>query len=203
MEARKILTVVLLGLGIILAILPLTSRPSFRGNPEKVLAACLDESKYLTADEVARLVVADDSMTRLIDVRSPEEYRASCLPGAINIPLERFLNEDLSSLPGGVRERNVLYSNGDLDAAYALSVAEGLHYKGFLAMKGGLNEWHRTVMNSVFTGERITARENALFETRARAGKLFKDLNSMPDSLKIKYLAERQGEAKKLDGGCE
>ena len=38
-------------------------------------------------------------------------------------------------------------------------------------MKGGLNEWFNTVMNSSFTGERISARENALFETRTRAKK--------------------------------
>jgi hypothetical protein len=33
-------------------------------------------------------------------------------------------------------------------------------------MKGGLNEWFNTVMNSSFTGDKISARENALFETR-------------------------------------
>ena len=35
-------------------------------------------------------------------------------------------------------------------------------------MKGGLNEWFNTVMNSNFTGDRISARENALFETRTK-----------------------------------
>ncbi|MCU0408725.1 MAG: rhodanese-like domain-containing protein, partial [Bacteroidales bacterium] len=125
-EPGKIITAVLVALGSILAFLPLTSRPSFSGKPEKVLAAFLDDSKYLTADEVARLIVNDDSMTRIIDVRSPSEYMKSCLPGAINIPLASFLNEDHSFLPGGHKERNIVYSNGDLDAAYALITGAAL-----------------------------------------------------------------------------
>ena len=55
-------------------------------------------------------------------------------------------------------------------------------------MKGGLNEWFNTVMNSSFTGERISARENALFETRTRAKKMFTEMNSLPDSLKLKFI---------------
>jgi hypothetical protein len=70
-------------------------------------------------------------------------------------------------------------------------------------MKGGLNEWFSTVMNSTFTGERISARENALFETRTRARKIFTEINSLPESEKIKFFESKHLEAKKLDGGCE
>jgi hypothetical protein len=70
-------------------------------------------------------------------------------------------------------------------------------------MKGGLNEWFNTVMNSSFTGERISARENALFETRTRARRMFNEMNSMPDSLKIKFIQSKHLAIKKLDGGCE
>jgi hypothetical protein len=70
-------------------------------------------------------------------------------------------------------------------------------------MKGGLNEWFSTVMNSSFIGEKITARENALFETRTRAKKMFTEMNSLPDSLKLKFIRSNHIATKKLDGGCE
>ena len=70
-------------------------------------------------------------------------------------------------------------------------------------MKGGLNEWFNTVMNSSFTGDRISARENALFETRTRARKMFTEINSLPDSLKRNSLNQNNLQRKKLDGGCE
>jgi hypothetical protein len=82
-------------------------------------------------------------------------------------------------------------------------IARGLGFKNNYVLKGGLNEWYRVVMNSEFTGDRITARENALFETRTRAKKMFTEFNSMPDSLKDKYSESKEVERKKLDGGCE
>ena len=59
------------------------------------------------------------------------------------------------------------------------------------------------VMNSSFTGDKISARENALFETRMKARKMFTEINSLPDSLKKKFLEAKHIAAKKLDGGCE
>jgi len=70
-------------------------------------------------------------------------------------------------------------------------------------MRGGMNELFNTVMNSSFTGEKISVRENAIFETRTRARNMFNDLNSLPDSLKMKFIEGKRIAAKKLDGGCE
>ncbi len=70
-------------------------------------------------------------------------------------------------------------------------------------MAGGLSEWINTIMETRFSGERISARENALFEIRSKAGKLFSELNTLPDSLKVKFMESKKFSAKKLDGGCE
>jgi hypothetical protein len=69
-------------------------------------------------------------------------------------------------------------------------------------MKGGLNEWFQTVMLSEFSGEKISARENALFENRFKARAAFNQVNSLPDSLKNKYFDAKRLQQKKLDGGC-
>ena len=99
--------------------------------------------------------------------------------------------------------KNIFYSNGDYDSNYALVLAQGMNYKNVFVMKGGLNEWFNTVMNSNFTGNKISARENALFETRLRAKNMFTEINSLPDSLKLKFFDSKHIAAKKLDGGCE
>ncbi|MGE5418685.1 MAG: rhodanese-like domain-containing protein, partial [Chloroflexota bacterium] len=124
------------------------------------------------------------------------------LPGAVNVPYENFLKKDISAYLGkGVN--NILFSNGDTQAAYAFVLANGLKHSNVYIMKGGMNAWFDVVMNSSFSGERISARENALFETRTKAKRLFTEMNSLPDSLKVKLLASKQLDAKKLDGGCE
>ena len=125
------------------------------------------------------------------------------IPGSINVPYNELLNNDPGSFLNNGSIKNVFYSNGDFNSNYALAIAKGLNYKNIYVMKGGLNEWFNTVMNSSFTGERISARENALFETRTRARNMFSEINSLPDSLKLKFFEAKHIAAKKLDGGCE
>jgi hypothetical protein len=58
-------------------------------------------------------------------------------------------------------------------------------------------------MNSEFQGESISPRENAIFENRYKARKHFTQINSLPDSLKLKFVAAKRKAELELDGGCE
>jgi rhodanese-related sulfurtransferase len=203
MNAREKLSAILICLGLILALLPLTSNRSFNTRPKKVLEEVLDPEIFLTADQVARSLAAEDNSIQLIDLRSREEFRAFNIPGSVNVPYNEFLNSDPHILLKNGKTKNILYSNGDLYSNYALTIARGLNYRNTYVMKGGLNEWFNIVMNSTFIGDRISARENALYEARFRARKMFTDINSLPDSLKQKFIDSRRLAAKKLDGGCE
>lgn len=203
MNPREKISICLLSIGLILALLPLSGSRSFTVRPQKLLSEVLDNSNYFTVDQVARFIVSEDSSVQIIDLRTPEEFRAVNIPGSVNIPYGKLLDSDPGSLLNNGKTRNIFYSNGDFDANYALAIARGLKNNNTNVMKGGLNEWFHTIMNSNFTGERISARENALFETRTSAKKLFTDMNSLPDSLKMKYVNSKHLAAKKLDGGCE
>jgi rhodanese-related sulfurtransferase len=203
MNIREKYSAGLLCLGLILAFLPLTGSRSFTVKPQKLLKEVLDENTFLTADQVARYVVDEDSSVQLIDLRTPEEFRKLNIPGSINIPYSQFLDSDPGRTLNNGKSKNIFYSNGDYASNYALTIARGLNIRNTYVMKGGLNEWFSTVMNSSFHGERISARENAIFEARTRAKKMFTDMNSLPDSLKLKFIQSRHSAAKKLDGGCE
>lgn len=203
MNTREKYSTGLLFLGLILALLPLSSNISFTAKPHKLLSVVTDEKTYFTVDQVAKFVVSEDSMVQIIDLRSPEEFRSFNIPGSINIPYKEFLNSDPGSILNNGNLRYIFYSNGDFDSNYALVFAKGTNLNNVYVMKGGLNEWFNSVMNSSFSGERISARENALFETRTRAKKMFTEINSLPDSLKTKFVESKHIAAKKLDGGCE
>jgi rhodanese-related sulfurtransferase len=203
MNTRVKFSVGLLGLGLILALLPLSGSRSFTVNPKKLLSEVLDNSTYFTVDQVAKFMVYEDSSVQIIDLRTPEEFRTLNIPGSINVPYSKLLDNDPGSFLNNGKARNIFYSNGDFDSNFAIAIERGLNFNNTYVMKGGLNEWFNTVMNSNFTGERISARENALFETRTRARKMFNEMNSMPDSLKMKFIRSKHIAAKKLDGGCE
>lgn len=203
MNTREKFSVGLVCLGLILALLPLSGSRSFTLKPQKLLSEVLDDNLCLTVDQVARFVVAEDSSVQIIDLRTPEEFRTVNIPGSINIPYAKILDSDPGTFLNNGKARNIFYSNGDIESNYAISIARGLNQKNTFVMKGGLNEWFNVVMNSKFTGEKISARENALYETRTRAKKMFTEMNSLPDSLKLKFIMSKHLAAKKLDGGCE
>ena len=203
MNTREKISVILMCLGIILALLPLTGSRSFMVKPQKVLAEALDEKSWFTVDQVARFVTSEDTSVLLIDLRSPAEFSELNIPGSVNIPYGQFIDIAPGTIPGTGNMKNILYSNGDIDANNAYVIAKGLKINNIYVMKGGLNEWFNTVINSRFTGERISARENALYENRKKAAIMFSEINSLPDSLKRRYYEARHVAAKKLDGGCE
>jgi rhodanese-related sulfurtransferase len=203
MNTREKFSVGLVCLGLILALLPLSGSRSFTLKPQKLLSEMLNDNVYLTVDQVARFVVSEDSSVQIIDLRTPEEFGTVNIPGSINIPYNKILDNDPGTLLNNGKTRNIFYSNGDFESNYAIAIARGLNQKNTFVMKGGLNEWFNVVMNSKFTGERISARENALYETRTRAKKMFTEMNSLPDSLKLKFIMSKHLAAKKLDGGCE
>ena len=203
MNAREKLSAILLSMGLILALLPLSSNRSFNTRPEKVLGEALDLNTYLTTDQIARFVASEDKTIQLIDLRPNDEFRKFSIPGATNVPYNEFLDKDPENILNNKEIKYVFYSNGDLFSNYALVISRGLRYNNTYVMKGGMNEWFTSVMNSSFTGDKISARENALFENRMRARKMFTEINSLPDSLKQKFLDSKHIAAKKLDGGCE
>lgn len=202
MNTREKLSIILLCLGLILAI-SLSSGGSFIVKPQKLLSEVLDDKSYFSVDEVARFIVNEDSTVQIIDLRSPEEFRLMNIPGSTNIPYSELISKDPGSYLNNGDTRYILYSNGDMNSNFAYTYSRGMNYKNTFVMKGGLNEWFNTIMNSSFTGEKISARENALFETRSRAKKMFIEMNSLPDSLKAKFFQTKHLTAKKLDGGCE
>ena len=202
MNIREKFSAVILSLGFILALLPLSENRTLTVKPQKLLSEIIDQNSYFTVDQVAKFIVSEDNSIQIIDLRSPAEFRSLSIPGSINVPYNEFLDNYADRILNNGKSKNILYSNGDFDSNYALVIARGLNYKNTYVMRGGLNEWFRTVMNSSFKGDRITARENALYETRTRAKDMFTEINSLPDSMKVKFI-QLKHIARKLDGGCE
>lgn len=203
MNARIKYSVLLLGLGIILAFLPFNPANSFQVKPAELLAKSCSEKYSFSVDQVARFINNEDSTIQLIDVRNPEEFKICNIPGSINIPLAGFQNHKWEGFLNQKQMKNIYYGNGDQAASYAWTISTGMNYGENYIMKGGLNEWFKTVMLTRFSGEKITPPENARFENRFKARKIFTEINSLPDSLKTKYFNAKRLVESKLDGGCE
>ncbi len=203
MKSRIKISILLVGTGLILAFLPFNAARSFQLKPSELLEAAENENQSFSVDEVARFANNKDTTVQLIDVRTTKEFMESTIPGSINIPFEDLLNPDWEGYLNQKEVRNIFYSNDNQLATLAWTVTTGLGYTNNYVMEGGLNEWYLTVMLSKFEGDKITPRENALFENRYKARRMLTEMNSLPDSLKRQYLEAKRLEESQLDGGCE
>jgi len=203
MQARKNISALLVALGLLLVLVPGSGPYSFTVDPPTLVFSVMEEDPFFSVDQVAGFVIAEDSMVQLIDLRNRNEFNSFNIPGAINIPFDEFFKMRPETWLYNRSVSYVFYSNDDTNSSYALVLARGLGYDKCYVMKGGLNEWFEKVMYSKFSGEIISPRENALFETRLRARRFFTEINSLPDSLKLIYAESRRQAERELDGGCE
>lgn len=203
MNIRLSISIALICFGLMAAILPHRDNNPGYLSPKQCLKLIQNSNKSITADELAHTIVNEDSSLQLIDLRSPEEFRKINIPGSINIPLSDLANKDYEGYLNQKGKNTVFYSNGDVLSAEAWTIASQMGMENCFVLKGGLNEWFKTVMLTEFKGETITPEENAIFEIRYKARNFFTQMNSIPDSLKGKFLVAKKTEAKKLVGGCE
>ncbi|MDF1560116.1 MAG: rhodanese-like domain-containing protein [Bacteroidales bacterium] len=203
METREKITILLLLLSLILALLPLTANRSFRGSPSRLLDEVLSDETYFSSDQVAGFIVKETPDIQLFDLRPAEKYREAFIPGAVSVPYADFITSDPDIWLRDSTRRMILYSADGIESAAAMVYARGLGYDNTYFLKGGIDEWVKTISATEFEGERITAGENAILETRRRAADMYNELRSLPDSLKAKYLESKKFSARKLDGGCQ
>ena len=203
MSFRYKFSVVLLVLGIIAAIMSFNGKKSSYLPPDDILAELLKGDFLISADELARMLVDQDSGVQIVDIRHPDQYKTACLPGAVNLPLENLLLVENESLFGEGVAKTVFYADDELLSREAWILAMQKGYLNLFVLKGGLAEWNQIVMDSEFTGEKITAQENALFEKRYKARRLYAQWNAMPDSLKTGFFELKRVKDRELVGGCE
>ncbi len=87
----------------------------------------------------ARIAWADQSLV-VLDVRTPEEFAAGHLPGAINIPHTELASR-VAELEGARENDIVVYCRSGARAATALGVLEKSGFKRLFHLEGDYTRW--------------------------------------------------------------
>ncbi len=148
MKRREVLIIALLFIGSAMAIfLPDTKPLKHIIGAKQLLYEVNKEGRYITTDEVAKMIMEKDPSLLLIDIRSPEAYKKYSLDGAINIPFNKILDKSNIDYFDQDVYTTVLFSNGSSLADEAWLILRSYDYKGNKVMKGGLNQWYKTILN--------------------------------------------------------
>ncbi|PKP29285.1 MAG: hypothetical protein CVU01_00700 [Bacteroidetes bacterium HGW-Bacteroidetes-18] len=141
--------------------------------PEVLVSHAMSPERYMTTDRLAHILINQDPSFILIDVRDEKSFADYTLPNAINIPLEKLLDEDSKTYLNQNQYDVVLFSNDSFYADQAWILATRLGYKNMRVLKGGVNEWFTTIINPLKPADNMPATDFELFATRKAASMYF------------------------------
>ena len=193
-----------MGLGFGLTLLP-EKAPKVKLAPDDFLIEIYDQSRFLSTDLIAKRLIDGDPGLFLVDIRGMYDYEEYSLPGAVNIPMDELLNADWKDYLNQDGMDIVFYSNSDIyaDQAWALSVQEG--YNNLYVMKGGLNEWFRTIMKPTKPLDTSPSVDFDKYSFRKGASLYFGGTprqSSTDVAPKKKTVVVRKKKKKVAEGGC-
>jgi rhodanese-related sulfurtransferase len=171
--------------------------------------------RYISTDELADRIISQDPTLLLIDVRDEKSYEKYSLTNAINIPLEKILDEDSEPYLNQDAYDVILYSNDNFYADQAWILCTRLDYKNLYVLKGGVTEWYNTIINPEKPSEDMASNQFELYSFRKAASMYFgvsypedfknnsasienaRNLNAAP-----KKIIVRKKKKKAAEGGC-
>lgn len=174
-----------------------------QAKPSKLLWEIIQPTRYVSTDQVAKMIIQKDPTLELIDVRSADEYNKFSLPNSINVPLDSIVNEggmDYFGIPG---TNVVFFSNDDIKADEAWVLAKRLGFNATYVMKGGLNRWIETIIQPKEPAEESPGTAFETYEFRKGAQLFFTGAKvEKTTTKKKKIVVRRKKKAVVAAGGC-
>lgn len=205
-----VISAIVLLLGLILLFIP-ERKNRDELTPENLLLAISNEDRFVSPDQLARLIISEDPSIQVIDVRSPAQFAEFSLPGAINIPLSGVLDKDEDGnliWEGYLNDENttnVLYSNGTVYANQAWMLTKRLNFKNNYILKGGLNQFFETVINPKKPLNSAPETEHETYQFRKGAAQFFGGGGAVVETetkSESKPLPKKKKKKGEDEGGC-
>jgi len=172
-------------------------------DPERLLQEIIQPTRYVTCDQVAKMIIKGDPSLLLIDVRGEEEFQEYSLTGCINIPLENLLDEDNLAYLGIPGTKVVFVSNDDIRADQTWVLTKRLGFNSTYVMRGGLNSWMETIIDPQKPDDDASYVEFETYSFRKGAQTYFIGSGmDESDNSKVEVQVRRREKTDVAAGGC-
>jgi rhodanese-related sulfurtransferase len=162
--------IIALGVGILFMPVKDTAKQT---QPELLLAAIDDPSRFLNSDDITDRLVKKDPALLLIDVRSESQFKAFSIPGAINIPADSLLSASSLEMLNQKEIDKVFFSNADVTSDQAWIICKRIGLQRIYVMQGGVNKWFNTIVKAEKPAETAPAEAMELYHFRIAASQYF------------------------------
>lgn len=141
--------------------------------PQQLLNAIDDPSRFLSTDLITDRLVKKDPVLLLIDVRPSEQYKTFSIPGSVNIPLDSLLTSSTMGMLSNKDLDKVFCSNSDLTADQAWIITRRGGFEGIFVLQGGVNKWFNDIVKSEEPSPTEPSEYIALYHFRKAASQHF------------------------------
>lgn len=195
--------IIALGVGILFMPAKDTAKQT---QPELLLAAIDDPSRFLNTDDITDRLVKKDPALMLIDVRPASQFKAFSIPGAINIPADSLLSASALEILNQKEIDKVFYSNSDVTSDQAWIICKRLGLQRIYVLQGGVNRWFSTIVKAKKPAEIATTKALELYQFRIAACQHFFGSHEMAAAPKVavkqKVTVVKKSSGAASGGGC-
>ena len=172
-------------------------------SPETLMWDIVQPTRYITTDQVAKLIIEKDPLFQLVDVRPDYDFEAFSLPNSFNIPIDSILTDEANDIFNIEDVNTIFLSDDDIKADQAWVIAKRMGYKSVYVMKGGLNCWIRTIIQPQKPSESAPITEFELYNFRKGASIYFTGAELSTNSdIKQEVNITRKKKETVAEGGC-
>jgi rhodanese-related sulfurtransferase len=171
--------------------------------PQELLREIIQPTRYVTTDQVAKMIIQKDPSLELVDVRSAEEFDKFALPNSVNVPLDSLLTSNGLSNFGIPGTKVVFIGNDDIKSDQAWVLTKRLGFKSTYVMTGGLNRWIETIVQPKEPSKEEPYTAFETYEFRKGAQMYFTGAKAEPQEIsKVKVDVVRRKKSTVVHGGC-
>jgi rhodanese-related sulfurtransferase len=199
-----IILVVTLSIGIM--IISRKHAQKYHISAQEMHAQALKFEDIITPDVLTEIIYSKDTVLyRFVDLRSAQEYLQGHLPGAINIPASKILNEEYAEVFNQDKVINILYSNAQAETCGHWMILSQLGYNNNKVLQGGYKFAKNHIVDSYAPFSGKAADEKAAYDFAAEMKKLSSGAPATAgDAVSAPVITPAGGAPKKKQegGGC-
>ncbi len=137
----------------------------FAMSAEELHAKLVESKQYMNPNEAKEILSNKNDEYIFVDIRNPREYDNFHIEGAVNVPMQRVLDDEFIPYLKD-NKKKILYSNESIKANEIKLLLTQYGYENIYVLQGGANYWKENMLTKdVFKSQGNYDDEKLKFDT--------------------------------------
>jgi rhodanese-related sulfurtransferase len=132
--------------GLIFTSIQTNKKYKFKRKAEDIHSELLEAKHFLDPNTALSLINKGDEKYVFVDIRNPRDYDNFHIESAVNVPMQRVLDDEYVPYLKDDRIK-VLYSENSIDAEQVRLLLTQYGYQNLMVLQGGASYWEKNMLS--------------------------------------------------------